>query len=458
MTGAAAAVAHYLGEFAAHRGAFPGGDQPWVQQIREEALERFESLGGFPGPRLEDWKYTRVAPIEKHPFRTAHELPTAPTVVDEIKRATVAGQPQTWPHCAHLVFVDGLLCKSASSVERQAKGLEISSMSEALARSPETLQMHLGHYADPRECAFPALNTAFMSEGAFIHLSRETVLDAPILLTFLSTGRESEAAVISHPRVLIVLDAASRACVVETYATLDPSALYFNNPVTEVVLKAGAHLDHCKIQLESASAFHVATIQTHQARESQFSSHAISLGGRLVRHDINSRLEAEGAVCHLNGLYIAGARQHMDFHTRVDHVAPRCTSVEVYKGILSGRSRGVFNGRVYVHPRAQKTDAQQSNDNLLLSEHAEIDTKPQLEIYANDVKCAHGATVGQLDDDMIFYLQSRGLDESTAKAMLTYGFAEDIIEGIPVAALREQLTGELLGRMPGADQLRGIMQ
>ena len=453
MTQAAAAVAHYLGEFEAQREAFPGRDRRWLQRIREDALERFKTLGGFPSPRLEDWKYTRVAPIEKHSFRASS---TPSPARDEVDLAPVADHLGPDTDCTRLVFVDGHYCEAASALDQAPDGVEITSMSNALTRAPESLEAHLAHYADRQECAFPALNTAFMSEGAFVHVGRGAVVDAPILLTFLSSGREAE--IVSHPRVLIVAEVASRACVVETYASLDPEAVYFNNAVTEVILKAGACLEHCKIQLESSKAFHVATIQAEQGHESRFTSHAISFGGRLVRHDINARLEAEDAVCHLNGLYVASGRQHMDFHTRVDHVAPRGTSTEDYRGILSGRSRGVFNGRIYVHPQAQQTDARQTNGNLLLSKDAEIDTKPQLEIHANDVKCAHGATVGQLDERMIFYLRARGIDESTARAMLTYGFAEDVIERLPVTRLRENITAELLARMPNADHLRGIMR
>ena len=255
-----------------------------------------------------------------------------------------------------------------------------------------------------------------------------------------------------------VAEVASRACVVEHHLGIDNGAGCFNNAVSEVVLQAGACVEHYKVQTEGDRTFHIANLEVRQAHESHFTSRVLSLGGRLVRHDVNVRLEAPHARCDLHGLYLAGGRQHMDFHTRVDHLEPHCTSTEVYKGVLGGRARAVFNGRVLVHPGARKSDARQTNDNLLLSPHAEVDAKPQLEIYADDVKCAHGATVGQLDESMVFYLRSRGLDERSARALLTFGFLREVLDRVDIAGLRESLTRELVRRLPAAPNLPDLGQ
>ena len=322
---------------------------------------------------------------------------------------------------------------------------------EALEQSPEAFENHFGRYAGRGECAFPALNTAFAEDGAFIHLQRRATARHPIHLVFLSTGAQPD--VVSHPRVLLVAEVASRASVVEHYVGARSGARCFNNAVSEFVLKAGACVEHYKVQIEGDHAFHIANIEVHQAHDSHYSSHLTSFGGRLVRHDVNVRLDAPQARCDLLGLYLATGRQHMDFHTRVDHLLPECASREVYKGVLDGRARGVFNGRVFVHPGAQKSDAHQSNANLLLSPHVEIDTKPQLEIHADDVKCSHGATVGQLDERMIFYLRSRGIEEASARALLTFGFLEEMLENVSIPWLRESLIRDLAARMPGASHL-----
>jgi Fe-S cluster assembly protein SufD len=255
----------------------------------------------------------------------------------------------------------------------------------------------------------------------------------------------------------VVAEPGSEAAVIESYACLFDGC-YFTNALTEIAVMEDAQVDHYKLQEESTKAFHVATLQVHQDRDSRFASHSISFGGGLARNDINVVLDAEGAACRLNGLFMVGGRQHVDFHTRIEHAKARGTSEEVYRGILDGRARGVFNGRVKVYPDAQKTDARQSNDNLLLSRDAEIDTKPELEIYADDVKCSHGATVGQLDEQTLFYMRSRGIGENQARGLLTYGFAREILERVSLAPLRDKLTHELLHRMPNAEQIREMVE
>ena len=289
-------------------------------------------------------------------------------------------------HGHRLVFVNGHYAPELSATGRLPDGVVAGSLARALAEVPQLIEPHLGRIADTAASGFSALNTAAITEGAYLHLAAERDLQDPVHVLFLSTRQQDS--VFCQPRNLIVAEAGSRAVVIESYASLGESD-HFTNAVTEVSLEPGSALTHYKLQRECNKAYHVATVQVQQSRDTRFTSHSIALGGRITRNDINSVLDAEGAQCALNGLYMADGRQHVDHHTRVDHVKPRCTSSEFYKGILDGHSRGVFTGRVYVHPDAQKTDASQSNHNLLLSRDAEVDTKPQLEIYADDVSCSH---------------------------------------------------------------------
>ncbi len=435
-------VAHYLDTFGQCRDSLPGGDRRWLRQIRDSAITRFADLG-FPDPRDEDWKYTRLAALEKARFRPL------PPAVEQARGET--GGEFTVPAatgCCRLVFVDGKLSRARSTVQDAGEGVLVTGLREAFENPPEGFENHFGRHADRGDFTFAALNTAFVEDGAFIHLRRRASARHPIHLVFVSTGREPD--IVSHPRVLVVADVASRASVVEHHLDAGNGARCFNNAVSEIVLKAGACVEHYKAQIEGDQTFHIANMEVHQAQQSHFTSHLVSLGGRLVRHDINVRMDEAQARCDLHGLYFATGRQHMDFHTRIDHLHPECTSNEVYKGVLDGRARGVFNGRVFVHPGAWKSDAHQSNANLLLSPHVEVDTKPQLEIHADDVKCSHGATVGQLDERMVFYLRSRGIEETSARALLTFGFLQEMLEQIPIPGLRESLASELATRMPHA--------
>ena len=440
------AVEHYLAEFSALHTELPGHGIAWLDQSRACALDAFASTG-FPTHRHEDWKYTRVTPIEKRGFKIAEHNGTNLEIPD-IERFTLGGL-----ECEQLVFVDGRYVDALSRRNVVESGVRITTLESAMKASSQLLESHLGHYADTSVQPFSALNTAFMTDGAVIHVKNRGTEQQPIHLLFLAAGEN----VVAHPRILVVAEEGSQTTVVESYASLFDGC-YFTNALTEIALMDEAQVDHYKLQEESTSAFHIATLQVHQKRDSRFASHSISFGGQLVRNDINVLLDAEGAGCTLNGLFMVGGRQHVDYHTRVDHAKANCTSEEVYKGILDGRARGVFNGRVKVHPNAQKTDAHQSNHNLLLSRDAEIDTKPELEIYADDVKCSHGATVGQLDEETLYYLRSRGIGESQARGLLTYGFAREIIERVSLAPLRDKLTDELLERMPHAEQIREMVE
>ncbi|MGH7429263.1 MAG: Fe-S cluster assembly protein SufD, partial [Candidatus Methylomirabilaceae bacterium] len=350
------------------------------------------------------------------------------------------------------VFVNGRYSPQLSSFRSLSKGVTAGSLAAALETDPTSLEPHLTRYARHEEHPFVALNTAFIEDGAFVHVPKGQVLNEPIHLLYVSTAGGTPG--VSHPRNLIVVDDESQAMVVESYVGLGRD-VYFTNAVTEIVGGRNTVIDYCKLERESEGAFHIATLQARLDRNSTFTSHAIDLGGALVRNDLNAVLAAEGVECTLNGLYMTKGQQHVDNHTRIDHVKPHCNSRELYKGVLDGRSRGVFNGKIYVHKDAQKTDAKQTNKNLLLSENAVINTKPQLEIYADDVKCTHGSTIGQIDQDALFYLRSRGIGRQTARSLLTYAFASEMINRIRIAPIRVQLETLLVTRLPEASQAEG---
>jgi len=447
MTIAAAHLDHYRQEFSALGPQLPGSGLTWIEKTRQGAFERFAEMG-FPGPRDENWKYTRVTPIEKRAFRPMPKSCVG-LVPEDLESFFFAALP-----CHRLVFINGQYIPQLSKLGALPGAASVCSLAKALADNSDRIEPYLARYADTGAHGFTALNTAFMGDGAFLYLPRDTVLENPVHVLFVATTQEEELFV--NPRNLIVAEQGSEATVIESYVSLGGSG-YFTNALTELVVGDNAGLNHYKVQQENSSAFHIATLQVQQERNSRFTSHSISFGGALARNDINAVLDAEGAQCTLNGLYMAADRQHVDYHTRIDHTKPYGTSREHYKGILSGRSRGVFNGLTHVHPGAQKTDASQSNDNLLLSRDAEVDTKPQLEIYADDVKCSHGATVGQLDDDMIFYLRARGIEAQLARGLLTYGFAQDVIDHMHLAAVRNAVEEVLLAQLPNTQTIKGLV-
>ncbi len=399
------------------------GAESWTGEIRRAAIARFAALG-FPTTRDEEWRYTSVAPIVKIPFAPAKDATDgiAERQIEELGDAAAN----------RLVFVNGKFSPPLSRLGPLPSGVIACSLAAAMSERRDKVEPHWARYADYREQSFVALNTALMDDGAFLFVPPRAVVAAPIHCVFISTAGNEAIAV--HPRSLIVLGGGGRATVVESYLNFDQT-VYFNNAVTEVVVGDDGVLDHYKIQLESERAFHVATEQAQLGRGANFSSHSIALGGALARNEVNAALDGEGGDCTLNGLYLTYGQQHVDNHTRIDHVKPQCTSRELYKGIMGGRSRGVFNGKIYVHKTAEKTDARQTNRNLLLSEEAWIDTKPQLEIYNNDVKCSHGSTIGQLDEDALFYLRARGIDPQAAIGLLTRGFAADITGRIKIASV-----------------------
>ena len=402
----------------------------WLAPMRKAGIASFADQG-FPTLHDEDWRFTNVSPIAKLPFEPVFETSRDGLTRDSITQFTFSSLPGT-----RLVFVDGHYVADLSSLGKQQPGLKITNLAAALNTEPALLEKHLARYALGQDNAFTSLNTAFFQDGAFIHVSAGKSVEAPIHLLFISTARESGAA--SNPRNLIIAEKSAQVTVLESYVSIGDAA-YFTNAVTEIVGGEGAVIKHVKFQDESPSAFHIAAIHAQLARDCNLAAHSIATGARLSRNNIRTSLAGEGVNAILNGLYSTKLDQLADHHMVVEHAQPHCNSHEYYNGILDGRSKGVFHGRILVRQIAQKTDAKQTNKNLLLSEEATVDTKPHLEIYADDVKCTHGATVGQLNEESIFYLRTRGIDTDTARRMLIHAFAGEIIERIRHPSARTEL-------------------
>lgn len=412
-------------------------DQAWLTARREEAAEAFEALD-FPTTHDEEWKYTNVGPLLRTQFRQLLDLDLSGLSARRVEQLS-------FPEAAgsRLVFVNGLYAAELSSTANIDAGITVGNLGEVAPAEQDFLAAHLGLIAPSRGEVFTALNTALIGDGAVVRIPRGRMVEAPIHLLFISTATEP---VVAHPRVLIVAEEGAMATVVESYAAISPD-VYFNNAVSEVVVGQGASLNHYRIQQESEHAYHIGTTRVSQDQASRYNSLTISLGGNLVRHTLHIAHGGERIETTIDGLYVVTGRQHVDNHTAVDHAYPHCQSSQLYKGILDGRGRAVFNGKVFVREGAVQTDARQLNRNLLLSSETTIDTKPQLEILADDVKCSHGATVGQLEDDEIFYLASRGISPERARALLTFGFAEELIGRIGIAAVREQLDRAVLEKL-----------
>lgn len=424
--------------------ALAGHGVPWVIQARQSAFARF-ALHGFPTRREEEWKYTDVSVLAKRASLAPDHIPPDPSSEAALYAWTLSQQG------IHLmVFVNGHYSEELSTLGKLSSGVQLLSLADMLDDADDLPQPF---FAPEREhTIFAALNNAFATDGAVLTLAPGTVLEEPIYLLFIASGH----GVATYPRNIVVAGAGAHATVIEHYTgTLETHS--FTDVVTQISLGAEAEIRHYKLLQEGIAAYHIAGIHAEQAAASRFASHSFALGGHLGRNDITSRLLGKSGHCTLNGLYLLDGKQHMDHHTRVDHLAPECVSREYYRGVLDGASRGVFNGKVVVHPGAFKTDAHQSNRNLLLSRLAEVDTKPQLEIFADDVKCTHGATVGQLDDDALFYLRSRGIDADLARSMLVYGFANEIIEKIDVPTLRTRIEHLVLDRLPQGESVKELM-
>ena len=414
------------------------GQPAWLRDTRGKAMGAFERLG-FPTTRDEDWRFTNVQPVVEARFVTG--------------ASSADVQPaQVWPYLVPgvvgpvAVFVDGRLSAKLSHFVSLPAGTFLGGLDAAVESNAGQIERHLAAHAPFDLRAFTSLNTALFSDAAVLAVPAGAVLEEPIQLVFLASA---DAARATHPRGLILAGENSQVRVIETYASLG-SAHFFTNAVTELVAAPGAVVDHYRLQRESDHGYHVGLTQFRVSRSSSVSSHSVTLGGLISRHDAVAVLAEEGADCTLNGVYLADGRRLVDNHTEIDHAMPHGTSHEVYKGILAGRARAVFNGKIRVRPDAQKTDAKQTNKTLLLSDEAQINTKPQLEIFANDVKCTHGATVGQLSEDALFYLRARGIGRDEARALLVKAFASDVVSRMKLEPVRTLLDDLLDQRLPGA--------
>ena len=409
----------------------------WLNQLRAHAVERVGALT-VPTTRDEDWRFTDISPLTKLSFQPVQDPPQlAPATVEQWAIAEAS---------ARLVFVDGIYAPQHSF---NRAGITVENLASGVTRHDAAVRTHLGRHAGFERNAFAALNTAFLHDGALIVVPRDMALAAPVHLLFIATRRHAA----SYPRCLLIAEAGSAVTLVEDFVALESEA-YFTNAVTEVALAGNAAVHHVRVQREGAEAFHIANCAVSLAQASRYHSVSVALGARISRHNLGVLLAAEGAECSIDGLALIGGRQLADTHTLIDHALPQGKSRQLHKCIVDGAARAVFNGNIMVRPGAQRTDSSQSSRNLLLSGKARVDTKPQLEIFADDVKCAHGATVGQLDVDEVFYLNSRGLSDTAARNLLTYAFGAEVIERISVASLRNRLEQAVLAQTqtaaPGA--------
>lgn len=411
----------YLQSLLAGQPLLAASQQAWLNKLRSSAVETVSELT-IPTTRDEEWRFTDISMLTKVSLQPAHAA---------IKLSSADIKPFLIEEAStRLVFVDGVYAPRLSTA---AKDIVVSNLASELAKNSAILQRHLGQHVAIDGNVFAALNTAFLHDAALILLPRNVAHTAPVHLLFIATQKE----VVSYPRTLVLADNGCAATVIEDYVSLQDEA-YFTNAVSEFVLADNAHINHIRVQREGAKAFHIANCSAILSRSSNYQSVSVAMGARISRYNLNVKL-AEGAECSADGLALISGRQLADTHTCIDHVQPHGTSRQLHKSIVGGAAHAVFNGKIMVRHGAQKTDSQQSNRTLLLTEKAHVDTKPQLEIFADDVKCTHGATIGQLDSEEVFYLQSRGLSDTMARNMLTYAFGAEIIERIPVASLKRSL-------------------
>jgi Fe-S cluster assembly protein SufD len=438
---ASAALAPYRARLRQVLAEHPG--PAWLREAREAAMARAE-LRGFPGPHDEAWRFTPVTAIARATFDGGrHGLADARALQGLSLGADVS---------AELVFVDG---RFSPELSRTAAGaVRVQSLSEALESAPASLQPHLFRVA-AEDSVFGDLNAALATDGAVVSVAEKAVVGSPIHVLYVSTASGGGAPAMSHVRTLVLAGRASQSTVVQTWAGLG-SSTYLSTAVTEVLLEDGAIVDHYRMQQEGGGGLHVSSLHVRQGRGSRFVDHGLFLGAALSRNDATVLLDGEGAECVLDGLFMAAGTQHVDAHTVIDHLRPQCTSRELYNGVLDGKGRGVFHGRIVVRPDAQKTSAHQANHNLLLSREALVNSTPALEIRADDVKCKHGSTTGQIDAQSLFYLRSRGIGEEAARAMLVYAFAAEVIGRVAVPSVRARLHGLLAGRLDGAPTMEAL--
>jgi Fe-S cluster assembly protein SufD len=406
----------------------------WLREMRKASLERFSMLG-FPAPKDEKWRFTRVRPLLGHDFRLAERYDRSALTSRDIDDLCMEDSG-----CRRIAFVNGHFAADLSDLGELPAGVRIGSLRTFVKTDPEPVQRHLSKYTESSRNPFVALNTAHVHDGTFLYLPKGTRLEEPVHLLYVT--RANGNPVVSYPRTLIVAEDDTRASIVESYVGVAGDT-YFTNAVTEILVKQRAEIEHCKLQRESDSAYHLSTVHANVGRESRFKTDTILVGGTLVRNEVNTVLSDEGIECAVNGLYLGRGHQHIDNHTVIEHARPNCASRELFKGILDGRAKAVFDGRIHVRPQAQKTDAKQTSRCILLSDDAQINTNPQLEIYADDVKCTHGAAVGKIDEDAVFYLRTRGIDYASARQMLVFAFANEILEGLKIGPVRERLAADL---------------
>ncbi len=421
----------YLGNLLKTLSQSQGHALPWLNQLRLEAIDHVGTKN-LPTTRDEEWRFTDISPLSKLPYQPAPQASKLQAIDIEdfyIDEATT-----------RLVFVDGHYESALSNIP-ESVNITVGNMSELAETHAETIQAHLGQHAQSQDSVFTALNTAFLHDGALIILPRNTVCDTPIHLLFVATQQETT----NYPRCLLIGEPSSQATVIEDYVT-HQDASYITNAITEISLAENAHIHHARVQRENNAAYHIARCVVSLAHASHYQSISVALGARISRYDLNVKLTDETSECKIDGLALIAGEQLADTHTRIDHLKPHGTSHQQHKCIVDDAAHAVFNGKIMVHPKAQLTNSTQSSRNLLLTDRAHVDTKPQLEIFADDVKCAHGATVGQLDNEEIFYLKSRGLSESSARDLLTYAFAAEIIDRISVPSLKQKLEQTVLKR------------
>jgi Fe-S cluster assembly protein SufD len=425
----------FIKNFESFENSLNGGKSSEFHRQRKEALDSFSGLS-LPTLKDEEWRYTNISPLFKYNFILPdRNIKLSNKAIDKFNLAD--------KNSSLIVFVDGKYSKTNSSLKKLPKEVVVDSISEAIKNNSDIIKKHFGNYARADQHIFTALSTAYTKDGAFLYIPEGIVLDYPIQLLFITTTSDDK--VITQPRNLIVVGKNSQLTVIERYAS-ESDNVHFTNSVTEIVLEENVVVDHIKLQEENKNSFHIARMEVDQERNSNFSSHLFSTGSIISRNDFNSRFNDEGGECTLNGLYLIEDKQLFDAHTLIDHAKPNCNSHEHYKGILEDNSKGVFNGKVIVRPDAQKTNAFQQNNNILLSENANVNTKPQLEIFADDVKCSHGATIGQLDEEAKFYLKTRGIGEEEAMSILIHAFASDVIKSIKIESVRDYLENILTTR------------
>ena len=416
----------YLESFAEFQKGAAGRDLQWLRELRETAFARFCEVG-FPTTHDEDWRFTNVSAIAKTSFELSRDARVSQREVEQCGLTGIGCQ---------LVFVNGRFARELSSIGKLPAGVSVNGLAEEISANSGEVESHLGRYLDIRRDAFSALNTAFAEDGGYVHVRRGVVLTDPIYLLFISTA--SDKPVMTHPRNLIVVAGEAQATIVEDYVSLGETPA-LSNTATEMVAGENAIVSHYMVEREHREAFNISTLRIQQGRSANVSSHSLLLGGGLVRNNVHPVLAGEGGECLINGLFIGNGRQHLDNYMLVEHASPHCASRQFYNGILDDHAHGVFHGRIIVHKDAQKTDAKQTNRNLLLSDDARIDTKPQLEIYADDVKCTHGATIGQIEENALFYLRSRGIDEISARKLLLLAFANECLDRMAESAARNHV-------------------